>query len=181
MPLYISGNITANEFHHFVYYYKLTDDNRVESVNNELKIEPNTSILVTSNVSNILVFDGAILDKLKYDVSYNVIFQKENYSNNSNIMSNNSGTRLLLNTKCVFKELYIYCSTATTENKLVFKDSITPNDNFKNNCTKVYLPVQDVVDVESVANLHLPDTVEVIYSIPIGATCYSDSPIKYDL
>ena len=78
--------------------------------------------------------------------------------------------------------LYIYCSTATTENKLKFiYNNFTISDIFKNNCTKVYLPVQDVVDVESVANLHLPDTVEVIYSIPAGATCYTDLPIKYDL
>ena len=78
--------------------------------------------------------------------------------------------------------MYIYCSTATVENKLTFGDiSFTINNTVKNNCTKVYLPVQDVVDVASVDKLRLPNTIEVIYSIPVGATCYTDLPIKYDL
>ena len=184
------NNIKTNEFYCLPYYYKL-DNNKVNPYyyrNNRLIIS-NTSIVVCSNIDTINTNDSIVIDKLKTDISYDLYFQYDNMNNNKNEVKLHAISSYLnihplysyLNTQATIKELYIYCSTATSENKLIFKDSITPSDTFKNNCTKVYLPVQDVVDVASVTNLNLPDTVEVIYSIPIGATCYTDLPIKYDL
>ena len=139
------------------------------------------SIVVGNNFASITSNNNSVVDKLKTDISYNLNFQYSNRNSNKNEVYSDSNFEKCLNPNCAIKELYVYCSTATVENKLKFIDNITPNSTFTSNCTKVYLPVQDVVDVASVANLHLPDTVEVIYSIPVGATCYTDLPIKYDL
>lgn len=161
----------SNEFYYLPNYYKREDFSLTGGV---LYIDGNKSIVVANNFTSIYSNTDAIIDKLKMDFSYDVSFQIDNIIYTGIINK-------YLQPHCAIKELYMYCSTATVENKLKFEYSVTPNDIFKNNCTKVYLPVQDVVDVESVANLHLPDTVEVIYSIPVGATCYTDLPIKYDL
>lgn len=166
----ITGNKT-NEFYYLFNCYKYEDTSLDGGT---LYIEGNKSIVVANNFSRLSSNTDAIIDKLKMDMSYEISFQEYNIIYASVI-------ERYLQPKCPFKELYIYCSTATVENKLSFTKNATPGDIFKNNCTKVYLPVQDVVDVASVANLHLPDTVEVIYSIPVGATCYTDLPIKYDL
>lgn len=161
----------SNEFYYLSNYYKRDDSNLTGGI---LSIDGNKSIVVANNFIGISSNTNAIIDKLKMDFSYDISYQINNIVYKTLI-------EIYLQPRCAIKELYIYCSTATIENKLKFEYSVTPNDIFKNNCTKVYLPVQDVVDVESVANLNLPDTVEVIYSIPIGATCYTDLPIKYDL
>lgn len=175
----------TNEFYYLFNYYKLRDNNNnniSDSNKGRLLIKGNISILVVNNILNIdgSINDAAMINKLKMDVSYELNFQYYNRTSNKNEVNRNVIFRY---TNCRFpiKELYLYCSTATAENKLKFVESIDSSDIFKNNCTKVYLPVQDVVDVASVANLNLPSTVEVIYSIPVGATCYTDLPIKYDL
>ena len=139
------------------------------------------SIVVGNNFKNITSNNNSVVDKLKTDISYDLKFQYDNRNTNKNEVYSSSGFTECLNPDCAIKELYVYCSTATVENKFKFVDNITPNSTLTSNCTKVYLPVQDVVDVASIAKLHLPDTVEVIYSIPVGATCYTDLPIKYDL
>ena len=178
---YISTERKANEFYYLPNYYKLKNDNTTISIDGILTICNNMSIVVANNFYKLNQKYGDIVDKLKMDISYETLFQKYNYSSNKNEVRLNDVIYKYLNAECPFKELYLYCSTATVENKLKFVGAIRPNDMFKNNCTKVYLPVQDVVDVASVANLNLPSTVEVIYSIPVGATCYTDLPIKYDL
>lgn len=176
----IAGNNT-NEFYYLFNYYKLMNNKYMSSYEYGLYIKGNKSIVVANNFKAIYsVNSNATINKLKMDISYETQFQYNNYTSNKN-EANNRAIERYFTSSCPIKELYLYCSTATAENKLKFVESITPTDIFKNNCTKVYLPVQDVVDVESVANLGLPDTVEVIYSIPIGATCYTDLPIKYDL
>lgn len=171
----------TNEFYYLLNYYKL--DSKINFTKGRyLTIKGNKSIVVANNFGGITTEKSSIIiDKLKMDISYDLNFQKYNYNSNKNEVNSNNTIGIYLSNNCPIKELYLYCSTATTENKLKFINSTTPGDIFKNNCTKVYLPVQDVVDVESVANLNLPDTVEVIYSIPVGATCYTDLPIKYDL
>ncbi len=176
----IPYNFIVNELYHLPYYYKLENDNSSYSNKNKIVLNTNISTIISSSFSFINTNNNAVVGKLKSDLSYNLNFQYYNHTNNKNKVYN-SVFYDWLNPYAPIKELYIYCSTATVENKLTFAESMTPNDKFKNNCTKVYLPVQDVVDVASVANLNLPDTVEVIYSIPIGATCYTDLPIKYDL
>lgn len=169
----------ASEFYYLPNYYKLKNDNTIPNMSS-IKIVGNKSIVVANNFDSLhSKTNDVIIDKLKMDISYEVKFQYNNHTSNKNEATNEVSK--LLYTNVPFKELYLYCSTATAENKLVFKTKIACSPIFKNNCTKVYLPVQDVVDVESVANLDLPDTVEVIYSIPVGATCYTDLPIKYDL
>lgn len=176
----IAGNNT-NEFYYLFNYYKLMNNKYIGSYQYGLYIGGNKSIVVANNFNGIHSNDSnATINKLKMDISYETQFQYHNYTSNKN-EANNKAIERYFTSSCPIKELYLYCSTATAENKLKFVESITPTDIFKNNCTKVYLPVQDVVDVESVANLNLPDTVEVIYSIPVGATCYTDLPIKYDL
>lgn len=176
----LSGIIT-NELYYLPNYYKLYTNGSYHSNFNTLNISNNMSIVVGNNFNSITSNNNSVVDKLKTDISYDLKFQYDNINSNRNIVYNSSGFSKCLNPNCAIKELYIYCSTATVENKLKFAGSITPNSMFTSNCTKVYLPVQDVVNVNSVANLHLPDTVEVIYSIPVGATCYTDLPIKYDL
>lgn len=176
----IESRDTINEFYYLPNYYILVGDDFNDFIRN-FEIRGNKSIVVANNFRDVTRFDiNAIIDKLKTDISYQLYFQYNNRTSNKNEADYSTMSCYLRDT-CPIKELYLYCSTATIENKLKFVESITPNDIFKNNCTKVYLPVQDVVDVASVANLHLPDTVEVIYSIPVGATCYTDLPIKYDL
>ena len=139
------------------------------------------SIVVSNSCDYIESVNNSIVDKLKTDISYDLRFQKNNHNTNKNEVDSTNILSKYLTSNCPIKELYLYCSTATAENKLNFLNSVTPNSTFTSNCTKVYLPVQDVVDVASIANLNLPSTVEVIYSIPVGATCYTDLPIKYDL
>ncbi len=182
---YINENIRigteykASESYYLPNYYKLKNDNTIPN-RNEFTIMGKKSIIVANNFDKLSIgTNDTIIDKLKMDISYDVTFQYNNRTSNKNEVTLVLGKYLYTNVP--FKELYLYCSTATTENKLTFKNSVAYSSTFKNNCTKVYLPVQDVVDVESVAKLSLPDTVEVIYSIPIGATCYTDLPIKYDL
>lgn len=185
--LYSNGdksNITtedkASEFYYLLNYYKLNNVNDMKYNYETLSILSNKSIVVANNFESLSRNnDDVIIDKLKMDVSYELKFQYNNRTSNKNEATNEVSK--LLYTDVPFKELYIYCSTATAENKLIFKTNIACSLIFNNNCTKVYLPVQDVVDVESVANLDFPDTVEIIYSIPVGATCYTDLPIKYDL
>lgn len=186
--VYTNGNISintedkANEFYYLPNYYKLNDNNDNVTSKNSFRIYGNKSIVVANNFANIYRNGNSyIIDKLKIDVSYDVKFQFDNYNNNKNEVNVFNIISNCLQPYCPFKEFYIYCSTATAENKLKFVNGVIPDDTFKDNCTKVYLPVQDVVDVASVANLSLPDTVEVIYSIPVGTTCYTDLPIKYDL
>lgn len=178
----LSGIIT-NELYYLPNYYKLYTNGSYYPDFNTLNISNNMSIVVGNNFNSIESNNNSVVDKVKTDISYDLKFQYRNRNNNSNKneVYSDSGFKTCLNPNCAIKELYVYCSTATVENKLKFVDNITPNSTFTSNCTKVYLPVQDVVDVASVANLHLPDTVEVIYSIPVGATCYTDLPIKYDL
>lgn len=176
---YIPHRIKVNELYHLPYYYEFLD-NGPSNLGNTLDIKNNMSVVVSNNFNKIEVSDNIVIDKFKTDISYDMLFQYQNRTNKANIV-NYSVLYKLLERYFPVKELYLYCSTATAENKLIFNDNMTPGSSFKNNCTKVYLPVQDVVDVESVANLNLPDTVEVIYSIPVGATCYTDLPIKYDL
>lgn len=176
--------IKTNELYHLPYYYKLKNDNSYYYIQNYCSISTNVPVVVISNsrfFNKEYGIDSVIVNKVKIDISYNITFQDYNKSSNKNKVNTDTILDSCLHSDCIIKELYIYCSTATVENKLTFEANITPKDTFKNNCTKVYLPVQDVVDVASVANLNLPDTVEVIYSIPIGATCYTDLPIKYDL
>lgn len=179
-----SGGITtedkANEFYYLHNYYKLNSNNDTTSTES-LYIKGNKAIVIANNFYTLRSIDDAIVDKLKMDISYEMLFQKYNYNSDKNEVSLNDVIEKYLNSNCPFKELYLYCSTATIENKLKFVGYLQQSSTFRNNCTKVYLPVQDVVDVESVAKLNLPDTVEVIYSIPVGATCYTDLPIKYDL
>lgn len=177
---HITSRDKTNEFYYLPNYYKLIGYND-GPIQKNLDIEGNKSIVIANNFDEISSINSAIVNKLKTDISYDLKFQRRNNNSNKNEADVFLELRKYLESNCIFKELYIYCSTATIENKLKFIDSRTPGDIFKNNCTKVYLPVQDVVDVESVANLRLPDTVEVIYSIPVGATCYTDLPIKYDL
>lgn len=180
-PVSVGG---SNEFYYLPNYYKLKNNNTIAFTYPIINITSNISILVANNFKSINKINGDILiDKLKTDISYDVEFQYRNRNGNENLVDIDAVFSKYIKPNCPFKELYIYCSTAVAENKLRFGTSFSTilNDIFKNNCTKVYLPVQDVVDVESVANLHLPDTVEIIYSIPIGATCYTDLPIKYDL
>lgn len=177
---HITSRDKTNEFYYLPNYYKLIGYND-GPIQKNLDIEGNKSIVIANNFDEISSINSAIVNKLKTDISYDLKFQRRNNNSNKNEADVFLELSKYLESNCIFKELYIYCSTATIENKLKFIDSRTPGDIFKNNCTKVYLPVQDVVDVESVANLNLPDTVEVIYSIPVGATCYTDLPIKYDL
>lgn len=175
----VEGNI--NEFYYLLNHYKLNNNNNYRYSGDSLDIVGNKSIVVASNCGSIINKNGdAIIDKLKTDISYNIMFQYDNRTNNKNKTTQRSLNKYFVS-NCIIKELYIYCSTATTENKLTFADTIYPDDTFKNSCTKLYLPVQDVVDVASVAKLKLPSTVEIIYSIPVGATCHTDLPIKYDL
>ena len=174
-------NATVNELYVLPCYYKLDSENEVISTFNYLTISGNLSTFVCNTIHSISVH-GNVVDKLKFDLAYNTDFQYQNRGNNTNIVTNNSPIPLYFKLNWAVKEIYIYCSTATVENKLTFGDiSFTINNTVKNNCTKVYLPVQDVVDVASVDKLRLPNTIEVIYSIPVGATCYTDLPIKYDL
>lgn len=179
-----SGGVTtedkANEFYYLHNYYKLNSNNDTTSTES-LHIKGNKAIVIANNFYGFSSKNDAIVDKLKMDISYETLFQKYNYNSDKNEVRLNDVIEKYLNSDCPFKELYLYCSTATVENKLKFVGFSQHSSTFTNNCTKVYLPVQDVVDVESVANLRLPDTVEVIYSIPVGATCYTDLPIKYDL
>lgn len=182
-----SNNVTtedkANEFYYLHNYYKLNNNNDNISDGDDLYIKGNKAIVIANNFYKFHASsnDDVIVDKLKMNISYETLFQKYNYNSDKNEVRLNDVIEKYLNSDCPFKELYLYCSTATVENKLKFVGFSQHSSTFTNNCTKVYLPVQDVVDVESVANLHLPDTVEVIYSIPVGATCYTDLPIKYDL
>lgn len=172
----------ANEYYYLFNYYKLKNDNSIPN-SNSVYIECDCNTVIFNN-GRLTTNHSKKINKLKIDISYNLRFQKYNYNTNKNEVGQDDSGHILetyLDTGVGIKELYIYCSTATTENKLRFKDYIYPRDTFKDNCTKLYLPVQDVVDVASVAYLNLPDTVEVIYSIPVGATCYTDLPIKYDL
>lgn len=179
-----SGGVTtedkANEFYYLHNYYKLNSNNDTISTES-LYIKGNKAIVIANNFYRFSSKNDAIVDKLKMDISYETLFQKYNYNSDKNEVRLNDVIEKYLNSDCPFKELYLYCSTATVENKLKFVGFSQQSSTFTNNCTKVYLPVQDVVDVESVAKLDLPDTVEVIYSIPVGATCYTDLPIKYDL
>ena len=183
---YTNSNISittenkANEFYYLPNYYKLNNDT-INAQFSYLNIDGNKSIVIANNFSNLHNSDNSVIDKLKMDISYDLYFQKLNYNTNKNEVDIENGINNYLSSECPIKELYLYCSTATTENKLKFLGSITPDSTFTSNCTKVYLPIQDVVDVASVANLNLPSTVEVIYSIPAGATCYTDLSIKYDL
>lgn len=170
----------TNEYYYLTNHYKLKNDNSLISNFKRLYIENSCDVVITNN-TYVTSNSGSTVNKLKIDISYELTFQKLNYNTNKNEVATFDTIKPYFNSDCPFKELYLYCSTATTENKLKFLDNVTPSNPFKNNCTKVYLPVQDVVDVASVANLNLPDTVEVIYSIPVGATCYTDLPIKYDL
>lgn len=172
----------TSKFYYLHNYYRLNNNNNLTSSSLYINIQGNKDIVIANNFNILRAnMDNIVIGKLKMDISYEILFQKYNYNTNKNEVNSTNILSKYLTSTCPFKELYLYCSTATTENKLKFIKSITPNDIFKNNCTKVYLPVQDVVDVESVANLNLPSTVEVIYSIPVGATCYTDLPIKYDL
>lgn len=179
-----SGGVTtedkANEFYYLHNYYKLKSNNDTTSTES-LYIKGNKAIVIANNFYSFSSKNDAIVDKLKMDISYETLFQKYNYNSDKNEVRLNDVIEKYLNSDCPFKELYLYCSTATVENKLKFVGFSQHSSTFTNNCTKVYLPAQDVVDVESVAKLNLPDTVEVIYSIPVGATCYTDLPIKYDL
>lgn len=164
--------------------YKINNGDAVRNYN-EVYIKNNMNILTCSNIFLYRQFElkdnSIIINKFKLDISYNAYFQEANYNKSTNKVGPNL-YEIFAASNIRFKELYLYCSTATIENKLIFSNNTyTISDVFKNNCTKVYLPVQDVVDVASVANLHLPDNIEVIYSIPAGATCYTDLPIKYDL
>lgn len=170
-----------NEYYHLPNYYKLKNNNTAILKYTSMTVSHNLDIIVANNFSSLTNRNNSIVNKLKMDISYDVNFQRYNYNSNKNEASTYNVLINYLQSNCPIKELYLYCSTATAENKLKFVGNIVANSIFKNNCTKVYLPVQDVVDVESVANLNLPDTVEVIYSIPVGATCYTDLPIKYDL
>lgn len=177
----ISARDNTNEFYYLLNYYKLDNSNSISVEGNKLYIYGDIPIVIANNIYSLnTIHSPSIINKLKMDISYELRFQAYNFTSNKNEVNNRELSRYFTS-NCPIKELYLYCSTATIENKLKFIESITPGDIFENNCTKVYLPVQDVVDVESVANLNLPDTVEVIYSIPVGATCYTDLPIKYDL
>ena len=176
--LYLKKEDKSNEVYFLPNDYK---SNNNVSDSYTCNIHSNKSVVVANNWERLNGDTYSAIDKLKMDISYEKYFQSYNYNRNTNVVDLGSMFNNYLTTRAPYKELYVYCSTATTLNKLRFTRTATPNDTFKNNCTKVYLPVQDVVDVESVANLHLPDTVEVIYSIPVGATCYTNLPIKYDL